>query len=138
MFWKNSKSLLVAIVSERDAKKIPYPFVYVEKDGTVRELHASERKHLETTFHPADGSRPYVKNSYNQKNLVASMRGYCLRSKIPSHIVIYGPPIQDPTVLSKEELIEYEINLSKAQGFDLINNEDGKLTFQRKKQNKSK
>lgn len=137
MFWKKSKLSLAAIVSENEAKTVPYPYVYVEKDGTVRELHASEHKHLETPFYPTDGSRPYVKNSYNQKNAVGSMRGYCLRSKIPSHIKIDDSPTEDPITLSKQELIEHEINISEEQGFELIKDEEGKLTFQRKKQNKS-
>ena len=138
MFWKRkSKSLLFAIVSESDAKTTPYPFVYVEKDGTVRELHASERKHLETPFYPTDGSRPYVKNSLNQKNALGDMSGYCLRSKIPSRVVIYNPPTEDPTILHEQELFEDTIKLAKEHGFELVE-EDGKSTFRRKKQNKPK
>jgi hypothetical protein len=132
MFWKrNKKSSLFAIVSESEAKTIPYPYVYIEKDGTVRELHASERKHLETPYYPTDGSRPYVKNSYHKKMKEGDMRGYCLRSKIPSHVVIHDPPIKDPTVLSEQEFLEYEIELAKEHGFEYIE-EDGKIIFQRK------
>jgi hypothetical protein len=136
MFWKKSKPPLSLIVSEKEAKTIPYPYVHVEDDGTVRELHANERKNLETPFHPADGSRPHVKNSYNQKNAVGSMRGYCLRSKIPSSTVINDPPAEYPSTWSEQEVIEHLIKLSKEQGFEPIKDEEGKLIFQRKKQDK--
>jgi hypothetical protein len=62
------------------------------------------------------------------------MRGYCLRSKIPSHIAIHDPPAEDPTALSEQEIIDHEIRLSREQGFELIKNEGSKLTFGRKKQ----
>ena len=136
MLWKkNKKTQMFAIVSEIDAKTIPYLYVYVEKDGEVRELHSSERKYLETPFYPTDGSRPYVKNSYNQKNAIGSIRGYCLRSKIPSSVVISAPPTKGPIVVfSREKFIEHEIKLNEERGFELIKEEDGKLTFRRKKQ----
>ena len=131
---KKSRPLSAVIVSEDEAKTVPYPFVFVEDDGTVRELHAGERKHLEAPFHPADGSRPHVKNSFEQKNTVGSMKGYCLRSKIPSHLVIHDSPEEDPTALSEKEVIDHEIRLSSEQGFEFVKNEGSKLTFRRKKQ----
>ena len=99
MFWnRNKKPLSFAMVSENDAKKIPYPYVYVEKDGTVRELHSSERKFLETPYHPADGSRPYIKKSFNALNSFGNLRGTCLRSKVPHQISIQAAPIEDPII----------------------------------------
>jgi hypothetical protein len=35
----------------------PYPYVYVNADGTARELHASEQKYLEAEFKGGDGAR---------------------------------------------------------------------------------
>src|ERR1700683_5388526 len=32
----------------------PYPYLFVNADGSARELHPKEREHLETPFHPAD------------------------------------------------------------------------------------
>ncbi len=134
MFWKK-KPLLFAIVSESDSRSVPYPYVYVEKDGKVRELHAGERTYLETPFYPTDGSRPFVKSFFNQKNDVGDMRGYCLRSKIPSDTVIHEPPMKDPTVLSYDEFIENEIKMAEELGFDIFDKGNGKVVFRKKKHN---
>src|SRR5689334_767250 len=64
---KSSNSQFV-IVSSDEAKSEPYPYVYVNDDGSVRELHPSERIYLETSFSPFDGARPYTKDSYVMKD----------------------------------------------------------------------
>jgi hypothetical protein len=46
----------------------PYPYVYVNADGTARELHANEQKYLETDFKGGDGAAPYVKSSYQERD----------------------------------------------------------------------
>jgi hypothetical protein len=133
MFWKR-KPLLFAIVSQDEAKSIPYPYVYIEKDGTVRELHTSERKYLETPYYPTDGARPYVKRFFDQKNDVGDIRGFLTRSKTPSGILIHEPPTHDPSIGSYEEFIENEINTAEELGFEVINKGDGKVIFRKKKQ----
>jgi hypothetical protein len=40
-----------------------YPYVYVNADGTARELHPSEQKYLETEFKGGGGAAPYVKRA---------------------------------------------------------------------------
>ncbi len=133
MFWnKNKKPLLFAVVSENDAKKIPYPYVYVEKDGTVRELHSSERKFLETPYHPADGSMPYIKKSFNALNPYGNLRGTCLRSNIPHQISIQAAPIEDPIPLLLQETQEDMVKLLNENNFEIIE-EDGKTIYRRKK-----
>lgn len=133
MFWKKKKkTLLFAVVSEDEAIKNPYPYVYVEKDGRVRELHNNERKYLEAPFHPADGSRPHVKDFYAQKNLLGDIRGYCLRSKIPPHIQILPPPNEDPTNLLAQKLFEDTVKFAEEHGVEIVE-EDGNKIFRRKK-----
>ena len=44
-----------SIVPEEQSKLDPYPFVFVEDDGSVRELHAAERLYLETPFEEPTG-----------------------------------------------------------------------------------
>lgn len=130
MFWKkNKKSLLYAVISEKDAKITPYLIVFVEKDGKVRELHDSEKKYLETPFYPSDGSRPYIKNSYSSKNGWGEINGYCYRSKIPSNIEIHPSPAEDPTNIDFD-VIKF-INEHGIQHSE----EDGKLVLRRKKKN---
>ena len=42
-------------------------YVYVNEDGTARELHPNERQYLETEFLPGDGAAPHVKRSYAER-----------------------------------------------------------------------
>lgn len=130
---KKDKGPSFAVVSDKEAKTVPYPYVYVNDDGSVRELHQEERIYLETPFHPADGARPYIKSSYNQKDGWGNLAGFCRRSKIPSNHVILAAPIDDPAKTSKEIFMEDEIRLAEENGFEVIKNADGSLTFSRRK-----
>jgi hypothetical protein len=128
----NDKSLLFAVVSKDEAKTVPYPYVYVNDNGTVRELHPSERSHLETPFHPADGARPYIKSSFDTRDGWGSISGFCLRFNIPSNIEILEPPLEDPAEASKKMLLAKQIMLAKEKGFEVIENADGTITMRRK------
>src|ERR1700733_6520048 len=75
--------LLYAVLGKDQAKVVPYPYLYVNADGSARELHPNERNLLETPFHPADGARPYVKRNYLQKNGWGEITGFLKRSKLP-------------------------------------------------------
>jgi hypothetical protein len=138
----NSKNdqmnLTFAVVSESESESVPYPCVYVNNDGTVRELHASERKYLETPFHPADGARPYVKDSFKQKDGWGDIKGFCLRSVIPSTIKIDKSPLEDPAKLAKLNYWENQNKMAKDNGFEVINNADGTVTYHRVKEVESK
>jgi hypothetical protein len=57
----------MVVVSRKQAAREPYPYLYVNADGSARELHPNERKYLETPFQGGDGARPYAKRSYSQK-----------------------------------------------------------------------
>ena len=59
----------------------PYPYIYVNPDGTARELHANERKYLETPFKLGDGNTPYIKIDYDARDGWGEIRGYLERSK---------------------------------------------------------
>jgi len=76
------------VVSKQAAKENPYPYVFVLDDGTVRELLDSEKSFLETPFLPMDGGRPAIKESYSSKNGWGSVRGFCLRNKLPDNTLI--------------------------------------------------
>ncbi len=124
-------SRLYAIVSEDDAKAVPYPFVYVNDDGTVRELHQTERTFLETHFRPDDGARPYIKDSFTQTDGWGSLDGFCRRSNIPANIDIAEAPDEDPTESKKEILMENQLRFAKENGLEVVENADGTLTLHR-------
>ncbi|WP_298311840.1 hypothetical protein [uncultured Aquimarina sp.] len=71
-----------------ETKKEEFEFVYVENNGTVRELDYEEIEYLQTKFQPGDGARPYIKSSYNQRTPDNKMLGFILRSNIPENIKI--------------------------------------------------
>jgi hypothetical protein len=85
-----------------------YSYVYVNADGTARELHPNEREYLETEFLPGDGAAPSVKDSYAERNGWGEITGYLKRSKLPGGTPIQDAPKEDPTrPLSEAEYAEW-------------------------------
>ena len=80
-------ALAFPVVTKEEAKLEPYPYVYVENDGSYRELAEDERDYLQENFHQADGARPYVKFRYRSKTPDGKLGGYCKRSKLPKGLV---------------------------------------------------
>ncbi len=69
-------------------KEQGFAYVYIEEDGTVRELDEEEREYLSTEFHGADGDRPYIKSRYNQLTPDKKISGYLPRRRLPRRIKI--------------------------------------------------
>lgn len=61
-------------------------FVYVEDDGSARELTATELDYLNTEFRGADGARPYIKYRYSSITPDHRLGGFLLRKKLPIRI----------------------------------------------------
>jgi hypothetical protein len=121
-----------AVVSPTAALQKPYPYVFVTKDGSVRELHPEERKYLETPFSPSDGARPYIKQDFDSLDGWNSVAGFCLRSKMPNGFVVAGAPSDNPMPpMSKADIIE---SLRKKAGrFDVSEHADGTVVARRKR-----
>ena len=121
---------MLAVVNAKAASQTPYPYVFVNEDGSVRELHPTERKYLETPFLPYDGGRPYIKKNYESTNGWKSRRGFCLRSKIPDGLLIADAPNDNPNPpMSKAELIESL--RKKMSGFEITEQPDGTVIAKR-------
>jgi hypothetical protein len=88
---RKSAETKFTIVSQQAANQDPYLYVFVQDDGTVRELRPDERAYLETPFLPSDGARPAIKDSYTSKNGWGSQQGFCQRAKIPAGIEVLKP-----------------------------------------------
>jgi hypothetical protein len=98
---------LIGVVSASEVAQVPYPYVYVNPDGTVRDLHPKERHYLETPFNPFDGARPYVKPSYDARDGWGDIKGFCPRSAIPEQLHVSEAPAEDPTrPFAVEDMIE--------------------------------
>lgn len=63
-------------------------YVFVEDDSTARELEPDEVVCLNTKFEGADGNRPYIKFTYEQRTPDNRLRGYLAREKLPTSIRI--------------------------------------------------
>jgi hypothetical protein len=63
-------------------------FVWVEDDGSVRELTSDELVYLNTEFHPGDGARPYVKARYSARSPDNRVSGFLPRRKVPRKIIV--------------------------------------------------
>jgi hypothetical protein len=121
------------IVAANEAKSNPYPYVYVNEDGSVRELHPTERAELETPFSPLDGNRPYVKHSYDQKDGRKSLAGYCRRFAIPGRFHILPAPQEDPAITARQKQAARMIQYAREHGFEYVENADGTVTIKRPK-----
>jgi hypothetical protein len=60
--------------------------VYVNEDGSVRELTEAERAHADTEL-PLDGARPYIKSSYRDRT-AWGIQGYLPRAEVPESVFI--------------------------------------------------
>jgi hypothetical protein len=103
-----------------------YPYVYVNADGTARELHASERTYLETEFTGGDGAMPYIKDSYYERNGWGELSGYLKRSRVPVGTAVRASPAEDPRrPMTREE----EIAWWRSKGVEVVEHSDGSYTM---------
>ncbi len=58
-------------------------YVYVEDDGSIRDLAPDEIEYLDTDFLPNDGGRPYIKRRYSERTPNGRLGGYLPRRKVP-------------------------------------------------------
>lgn len=90
--------ILILIFSQRVYYHLKYPllrikepgfrYVYVEDDGSVREVSKEDKDYLTQQFHPTDGARPYIKSSYKQRTPDGRLSGFIDRHKVPKKINI--------------------------------------------------
>lgn len=69
-----------------------FEYVYVEDDGSARELDAEERVYLSTKFEGGDGSRPYTKFRYETLTPDGRLSGYLRRRQLPKSVPIRPTP----------------------------------------------
>jgi hypothetical protein len=67
--------------------------VYVNEDGSVRELTEAEKTHVNTEFSPLDGARPYIKSRYSDR-AAWGIQGYLPRAEVPVGVPINRAPPQ--------------------------------------------
>ena len=75
-------------LSEKDAGTFANYFIYINEDGTARELTPDERSYLNTEFHPVDGNRPYIKYNYDQISPDGKISGFLLKRRLPRRMPV--------------------------------------------------
>jgi len=69
--------------------------VYINDDGSARELTETDKKYVDTEFSPFDGARPYIKSHYSLRTASGEIRGYLLRTEVPEGVPIGPAPPED-------------------------------------------
>ena len=72
----------------RRPKENGYRYIWVEHDGSAREVTEDEREYLETEFLPGDGARPYIKMRYEALDGWGNLSGFLQRRQLPKNIHI--------------------------------------------------
>ena len=102
-------------------------FVYVNQDGSIRELSQDEREYLSQDFYPSDSGRPYIKSSYDSQDGWGSISGFLPRTRVPPGVVVepVNPNYVRPDFNAKNVMIED----SKRVGDIITENADGSVTL---------
>jgi hypothetical protein len=109
----------------------PYPYIYVNADGTARELHAAERVWLETEFKGGDGAAPNVKDSYEERNGWGELNGYLAREALPAGTPVADAPAENPIKpMNREDYIAF----LRGKGLEVTENADGSIKIHGKRQ----
>jgi hypothetical protein len=101
-------------------------FVYVNQDGSVRELSRDEREYLARDFLPGDGGRPYIKTSFDSQDGWGSISGFLPQKGIPHQVAVepVNPDYVPPELDARREMIED----SRRVGDIVTENADGSVT----------
>jgi hypothetical protein len=70
--------------------------IWINADGSARELSEAEKDYVDTDFSPFDGARPYIKSHYEQPNGWGELSGYLQRQQLPKDIPVQIAPQQSP------------------------------------------
>jgi hypothetical protein len=68
---------------QKPARPFASAYVWVEDDGSARELEPFEVDYLNTEFEGADGNRPYIKRAYADLTPDGLIGGFLRRDKLP-------------------------------------------------------
>lgn len=70
--------------------------IWIEANGSARELTEAEKAHVDAEFSPFDGARPYIKSHYERRDGWGDLSGYLPRSEVPDGVPINPSPPEQP------------------------------------------
>jgi hypothetical protein len=103
-----------------------FPYVYVNQDGSVRELSQGEQEYLSKKFDPFDGARPYIKSNYRSLDGWGSLSGYLERRRVPSIVEIQN--VNPGYDMAAKDLKEDLLGIHRASGDAIVTNSNGSVT----------
>ena len=103
-----------------------FEFVYVNQDGSARELSPDERGYLSTKFSGFDGGRPYIKTGYESRDGWGSLSGFILRRLVPDRITV--EPVHPNYDVLEKQLGYDALADSRAAGDVIVTNTDGSIS----------
>jgi hypothetical protein len=103
-----------------------FSHVYVNQDGSVRELSQGEQAYLSMKFDPFDGARPYIKSNYRSLDGWGSQSGNMERRRVPSIVAI--KPVNPNYDLAAKDLKEDVLGIYHASGDVIVTNNNGSVT----------
>jgi hypothetical protein len=109
----------------RRAKEPGFKLVYVNQDGSARELSPEEKTYVSTEFPGGDSSRPYIKWSYESHDGWGSRSGYIERRRVPARVTILPVhPEYDAAVkkIDEEKLDSPNPDLPRKKRFEITRN----------------
>lgn len=104
-----------------------FEFVYVNQDGSARELSPGERAYLATQFSGGDGGRPYIKASYESRDGWGSLSGFIKRRSVPAKITV--EPVHPDYDELEAQLQPDILGTFRAAGDVIVTNADGSTTI---------
>lgn len=117
---------LVWKLRPRRAAETGFKFVYVNLDGSARELSPAEQAYLSEEFSGGDGGRPYIKISYESRDGWGALSGYIERRRVPSRIKI--SPVHPGYDDAVKAIAEDFVDMQRAAGDIIVKNPDGSIT----------
>ncbi len=103
-----------------------FKYVYVNQDGSARELSPADQAYLSEEFSGADGGRPYIKSSYESTDGWGSQSGYIERRRVPWRVAIL--PVH-PDYDAREKAVGQDMFGAHRAAEDIIEtNPDGSVT----------
>jgi len=104
-----------------------FRYVYVNQDGSVREVSPAERTYISTEFAGSDSGRPYIKASFEARDGWGSLSGFIERCMVPARIRV--APVHPDYDARAEELGFDILDAHRAAGDIIERNADGSVSW---------
>jgi hypothetical protein len=103
-----------------------FPLVYVNLNGSARELSEREKEHVSQKFIFGDDARPWIKPTYRSRDGWGNLLGCVERRRLPSRIASH--PVNPNYDMAVKDLKVDILGIQRAIGDSIVRNGDGAVT----------